>query len=506
MLKSIKHSVFWPPFVLLMVGVIYSFIDGDGFLKVTGGLNSMILENFGWLFCWTSAAMLLICIAAFISPLGKVKIGGDDAEPLLTWWKWFSITLCTTIATGILFWGTAEPLYHLMSPPAFAHASPGSAEAASFALSTMFLHWAFTPYAIYAVPTLVFALVFYNRKGEYSLGSMVQPAFNRKLSPKVNSLIDAVCLYSLVAGMAASLGAGMLTLAGGAERLFGIQNSPALLAVIGAAIVITFAASSISGLMKGIRILSDLNAKIFLGMCLFVFIAGPTWYIIQQAGDSMFSFIVEVFPRTMGFGASEDIKWLNGWTIFYWAVWMAWAPVTALFLGRISYGYSVRALLFMNLLLPSLFSIVWMSVFSGASMFYQMEGTVDLYEMLNKGGVQTVIYGIFDQLPASTFMAYLFVGVTFLSFVTAADSNTSAMGGISSKGITVDSQESPMMIKILWGASVGVVSWVMVSFRGIEGIKMSSNLGGVPALLLLIVVSVSLVRLILESYSNKSDE
>lgn len=495
-MRAIKHTVFWPPFLLLLAGVVYSFVDNEGFLSTTTSANKWILSGFGPMFCITALIMLIAVIIAFISPLGKVKIGGPSATPMLSRWKWFSIMLCTTVAIGILFWAVAEPMFHLMTPPEFAGVSPGSPEASEFALSTMYLHWSFTPYAIYSVPSLVFALAYYNRGAPYSLGALVQPVFGYRLPARVGEGLDAVCLYSLVAGMAAALGAGMLTLGGGLHRLFSVDVGPLSLGLIGLAIVAAFVASSVSGLMKGIRILSDWNAKIFFALMIYVLLAGPTLYIFKLGGSASLQYLVDVIPRTAETGAGADRDWINSWTVFYWAVWMAWAPVTALFLGRLGYGYSVREFIAFNFILPSLFSMVWMTVFSGAAIQLQLDGALDLYSVVSDGGVERAIYGLFGQLPGADVISFLFIGVSFLSFVTAADSNTSAMGGISSTGISPDSQEAPINIKILWGVSVGIIAWVMVAFRGIDGIKMSSNLGGFPAMFVLLAVTAALLLMV----------
>ena len=177
---------------------------------------------------------------------------------------------------------------------------------------------------------------------------------------------------------------------------------------------------------------------------------------------------------------------------------MAWAPVVALFLGRVGYGYSVREFIAFNFVLPSLFSMVWMTVFSGTAIHLQIDGALDLYQVVESSGPEQAIYGLFSHLPGARIVTVLFVGVSFLSFVTAADSNTSAMGGISATGISPDSPEPPMSIKILWGVSVGLIAWIMVSFRGIEGIKMTSNLGGFPAMFVLLAVTVALLVMVVK--------
>lgn len=171
----LRPLVFWPTFLILLAAVIASYVDLNAFLAVSKQLNNLILKNFSWLFSAGSFAMVVLTAIVYFSALGKVRIGGEDAQPLLSKWRWFMVALCTTLAVGVLFWTTAEPLYHLYGPPTSLPIEAGSSAAKSFAMSTMFLHWTITPYAIYLVPSLVFALVFYNRRSNFSIGAMLEP-------------------------------------------------------------------------------------------------------------------------------------------------------------------------------------------------------------------------------------------------------------------------------------------------------------------------------------------
>ncbi|MEO8496931.1 MAG: BCCT family transporter, partial [Planctomycetota bacterium] len=274
----------------------------------------------------------------------------------------------------------------------------------------------------------------------------------------------------------------------------------------GLAIVVTFVVSSVSGLMNGLRILSDWNTKIFFAIAAFVFVTGPTLFIMQQGGTAFVDYFATVVPRTLAYGASNDTAWVHQWTIFYWAVWMAWAPVTALFLGRISYGYTVREFVLFNFALPSLFGAVWMSIFGGTAIYFQLHTQANLYQLVQDQGIEQAVYGMFEQLPLANLLSVVFLGISFLSFVTAADSNTTAMGGISSSGISPESPEAPMPIKIAWGVIIGLTAWIMVSFNGIEGIRMTSNLGGFPALFLLFFVTVSLVVMMFQADRYRGPE
>lgn len=492
MQTSLRPLVFWPTFLILLAAVIASYVDLDAFLAAASTLNSAILDNFSWLFSLGSLYLLAMAVIVYFSPLGRIRIGGHDATPLLSRLRWFSITLCTTLAVGVLFWTTAEPLYHFMSPPASSGLEAGSGDAMLFAMSTMFLHWSFTPYAIYAVPALIFALAFYNLRLRFSISSMLEPIFGPKVK-RFGGLIDAVSLYALVAGMASSLGTGALTLAGGAGQYLGGEADPLRLGVIIAIIVVTFVVSAASGLQKGIARLSSLNAVLLLILGVFMFIVGPTVFCLALGVESFGVYLDNFFTESLFTGAAGADQWPQWWSIFYWAVWFAWAPVAALFLGKISRGYTVREFLRVNLLYPALFASVWIVIFSGTALYFQAHTGTDLYAILNDRGVENVLYELFRQLPLSGVWIPLLLFIAYVSYVTAADSQTDAIGNLCTRGLTADSDlNAGVPMKVIWGVIVGVVSWVMVSFVGIDGVKMLSNLGGLPAMLIVLLASGSL--------------
>lgn len=262
-LAQTRALVFWPPALLLVLALAASLVDFEGFLAAATAAHHWILDRFGWAFALSSFAAVALMAAAFVSPLGAVRIGGHKAKPVLKRWNWFAITLCTTIATGILFWGTAEPLFHFNAPPGFAQAPARSEAAASFALSTLYMHWAITPYSIYAVASLAFALAYYNCNGAYSLSGPLRLVFGRVMDGPAGAVFDAAALFALTAGVAASLGAGVMTLASGIGDAAGIPDGALLRLTITALIVATYVASSVSGLQRGIKHLSDINIRLF---------------------------------------------------------------------------------------------------------------------------------------------------------------------------------------------------------------------------------------------------
>lgn len=445
--------------------------------------------------------MVLLCIAVYVSPLGKVKIGGANAEPLLNHYQWFSIILCTTIAVGILFWGSAEPVYHITSPPSELADTPEQ-ERVPFTMATIFMHWSFTPYAIYTIPALLFALGFYNQKLKFSLSSMLFPILKGADHKWWGNIINVLCLFALVAGMAASLGAGILSISGGIGGLTDISSGASLTLFITIIIVAAFIISAATGILKGIRILSSINVAIFIVLSLYVAISGPVQDMLSYMVSGVKSYVTNFIPHSLGTGVYGDTEWSHSWTTFYWANWMAWAPVTALFLGRISYGYTVRKFILFNWIIPSLFGILWMSIFSGTTIHYLLNGSGELQELINTQGPEAIIYSVLSNYPLFSLVVILFLISMFISYVTAADSNTVAMAGMCTDDLSATNTESPVYIKILWGIVIGAVAWVMITFSGINGVKMLSNLGGLPALFLLIACCVGMVVLVVRSFNK----
>ena len=492
-MKNLRHGVFLPPFLLVLVAGVVSFTNKEAFISITTKANDWLLINLGGLFSLSGLLLLITVVVVYFSPLGKVKLGGKDAKPMLTLPNWIAIALTTTVAAGVTFWGIVEPIYHYLTPPESMNITPGSHEAIIYSMSTMYLHWTITPYAIYCVPALMFAFAYYNMKKSFSLSSTMAPLFGTKIEGRWGQVIDAVCLYTLALGMAAAMGTTVINLGGGVNYLSGIASAPALWAVITVVLMTTFIISAASGLMNGIRILSDINMKVYIVIILFIFIVGPSSFIINLGVESYGNYITNFFEKSLFTGAASGDQWPQWWTVFYWANWFAWAAITALFLGRIAYGYSVRTFIVVNFVIPSLFGGLWMAIFGGTTIHRLITDT-KIADIFTAEGPETALYAILADVPLSAIVIPFYLFIVFLSFVTAADSNISAMGGISSSGITPDSPEPSIVIKVIWGVAIAVIAWMMISFAKIDGIKMLSNLGGLPAMILCVLIAISLLK------------
>lgn len=511
---KIRPLVFWPTFLLLIVALIYSFIDKASLIAHTSAINSWILQNFSWLFSLSSFFLLVLCVCTYFSKLGNLRIGGDDATPLLPKGKWFAVTLCTTVAVGVLFWTTAEPIYHLHYPSLSLGAEASTVEAAQTGMSSMFLHWTFTPYAIYTVPAIVFALVFYNLKLPFSTISMLKPWLRNRANNTSGQVIDAIALFALVAGMASSLGTGALSILGGINQFTETQITagPLGLGLVMLAIVTTFILSATSGIQRGIAKLSTINTYLLMFLGLFLLLAGPTTFILAFGMETFGIYLSNFFRLSLLTGASYNDPWVGSWTTFYWAVWFAWAPISAMFLGKIARGYTVKEVIMVNFILPASATAIWIMIFSGTAIHIDMAKDFLLKKTLETQGVENVLYQILHQMPLSYLMIMILLFVAFLNYVTAADSNTDAISNLCTENYKADTHTKESVVsmgmKIVWGIIIGLVSWIMTSFGGgIEGIKMMSNLGGLPAMFVILGCAASLIVFIRnpEKLSKKPD-
>ncbi len=493
---QLRHIVFWPSFIVALAILVINIVDEPTFAKGATAVNNVIMQNFAWLFSLLIFLVTLIAIYLYCSKVGSVRIGGLDAKPMLSKWKWLTITVSTTLSAGVFFWSTAEPLYHLRQPPESLGIVAGSAEAALFSLSTVLAHWTYAPYALYAVPSVCFALVFFNLKKTYSLTSTVQPALgNIKIGSIGSQLIDSMCLFTLIFGMASTMGTSILILMGGLSYFFNVPVNSITTGITIAIVTATFTISAITGLHKGITFLAKWNTIGLMGIALLMLVAGPTLFQVALGIEALGAYLQNFLGSLTFTGAASGDQWPKWWSLYYWAVWMAWAPLSALFLGYIARGYTVRDLMNMTMLLPATFTIIWMWIFGGTAIRWDLDSKGALFKILEDKGIEHVLYNIFDRLPMSTTLAGVMLFVAFISFVTTAHSNSLVMSQICTKGLSADNVHANKFLIIMWGTFVAFISWTMITFAGINGIKMVANLGGMFAIVVLALMSLSAIKL-----------
>lgn len=337
-MKNIRPITFWPAFICLALTVIYTIVDEKNFVSATSTINNAIINNLSWLFNLSAVFLVFVVAYAFFAPIGRVRIGGEGAEPMLTPFRWFAVSLTTVIAMGILFWSVAEPILHYYQPPEYLAVEPESAASMRFAMSTIFVHWTITPYSIYTVAALAFALAFHNLKLKFSIGSMLRPILGRWADGVGGQIIDGLALFSVVLGMAATLTSGLLVIGDGLQSLTGLEKNATVYAVIAIIIIGSAIISAASGLHRGIQTLARVNTWLYFVGAVFIFIVGPTAFILSLGVESLGIYLSEFFARNLVTGASGNSQWPGWWTVAFFASWFAWAPLSCLFLGKIARG------------------------------------------------------------------------------------------------------------------------------------------------------------------------
>ena len=506
--KQVRWPVFLVPWILAIVTIALNFINGEAFNAVIMSITNFILDDFSWLFALMAFVCVILVIAAYFSKFGGVRIGGRNAKPIMNMTNYVWIVLCTIMAAGILLWACAEPMYHYYGPPT--SVTPESPAAIDFIMKDIFLEWTFTPMCIYGAPAILFAFLFYNAKKDYSLGNMLYPTLSYETAKKFSPVVDVICLLALVCGMAASMGSAVFLVTGGMSTLSGggIQSGAVTWTIVGAIIVAAFVASAVSGVMNGIRILSTINSRIYMVLGLFVFLFGPTFYILNLTIEGFGAYLTDFCRQSLFLSAGDGDKWAMWWPVFYWCNWMAWMPVTSAFLGRISRGYTVREAIRVIVVFPSLFSVAWLGLFSSSSLYYELAGK-GINEAMTNGGTEFATYAVLQQMPISTITIAVFLIIVFVSFVTASDSNTNAMSGLCTDGLSADDTESPTWLKIVWGITIGAMCIIFINaFQSTDALKYLSNLGGFPVVFFLIIIAISFVKVMMnpQKYDTFKDD
>ncbi|UAL30045.1 BCCT family transporter [Nocardioides rotundus] len=442
----------------LAVGfVVYGAISPQAMYDTTQSMLGWITTNFNWLFVLTSAGFVLFSFYLAISRYGNIKLGPDDAEPEFSTFSWVSMMFATGMGIGLMFWGVAEPLTHLNTPP-MGMAQPGSREAAQLAMEYSFFHWGFHPWSMYAVIGLAIGYFAY-RKGYGNLVSATfRPLLGDRVSEGPGKAIDIIAIFATLFGSATSLGLGALQITGGIDNVFGGTSGAVMAVIVIWILVACFVVSAVTGIERGIQFLSNANAIAAALLAFFLFVVGPTVFILGTFTESLGGYLTQLPTMSFRAGIFEDASWINGWTVFYWAWWISWTPFVGMFIARISKGRSIRQFVVYVILMPSLVSFIWFSIMAGSAFDLQLNKGMNLGKVLTDAGTEGVFFEVLREYPLASVTVVLAVFLVAIFFITGADSASIVMGMLSQNG-----QEEPKRwLIIFWGAAQGAVASVLL--------------------------------------------
>lgn len=492
--KSEIGIVFYVSAAIAVAFVIWGAVFTENLSAVTSMILGFVISSFGWLYLIaTSLFLVFLGIMAF-SRFGKIKLGKDDEEPEFGRFSWFAMLFAAGMGIGLVFWGIAEPVSHLTTPP-YGMAEPGTAEAAELGMRYSFFHWGLHAWAVYGVIALALAYFNFRREGGGLISSVFRPLLGDLVDGPIGKFIDILGIVATLFGVAVSLGLGALQVNGGLNYLFGIQNSSTVQIIIIAIITVFFMTSAVTGIGRGIRYLSNLNMVLAACLLLFVFVLGPTVFIIanftQMIGDYVGSLVPMSFQQNV---FDSDSSWAQNWTIFYWATWIAWAPFVGSFIARISRGRTIREFIVAVLFVPSLVSFFWFSTLGGTAIRLARQDGGDAITSAVGDNVATALFVTFDQLPLSLVTSLIAMLLVSVFFITSADSASFVLASMSTGGALNPST----FVKLTWGAVIASFAGVLLVAGGLDALQKVAIIAAVPFSVIMIAMCFSLYKALSE--------
>jgi choline/carnitine/betaine transport len=462
----IDSTVFWIAAILSAVFVAWGIFFTESLAAVFDAvLWSFLVPNFGWMFILSTFGFLVFSLYLAFSRYGKVRLGAQDEQPEFSTVSWVAMMFSAGMGIGLMFYGVAEPLSHMGTPP-FGLADPNTKGAAQVAMEYSYFHWAFHPWAIYAIMGMALAY-FTFRKG---LPNLVSTAFYPLLGDRVygpiGKTIDILAIFATLFGSATSLGLGALQINQGLNAVFGIGGREAVGLAIVVIVVLTlaFILSAISGVHRGIQWIANTNMVLAVFLLLFLFVVGPTVFILNTFTESIGSYLANIIPMSFRTASYGDSAFVSGWTIFYWAWWISWAPFVGVFIARISRGRTIREFVFGVILAPSVVSFVWFSILGGTAINLQLTGAANLSE-LAAANQPAALFATLQEFPLFILTAMITIILVALFFVSGADAASVVMGMLSSKG----NLHPKSWNIIVWGVFTGAAAAVCLLAGAIQG-------------------------------------
>ena len=490
---GLDKVVFGVTAVIALAFLVWGFVSTSSLGSASSRALTWVMQDMGWLFVTTASAFVVFVIWLAASKFGNIPLGRDDEEPEFRTVSWIAMMFSAGMGIGLMFYGVSEPISHFVTPPPGTGAEENP-EAVQNALATTLFHWTLHPWAIYAVVGLAIAYGVY-RKGRLQLISAAfEPLLGQRAYGGWGKVIDMLAIFATLFGSAASLGLGALQISSGLEIVGGVgEVGNGLLVGIIAVLTAAFILSAVSGVAKGIQWLSNINMVLAVALALFLFVVGPTVFMLNLVPTSIGSYVADLPMMAARTGAEggETSSWLQSWTVFYWAWWISWTPFVGMFIARISRGRTVRQFVSGVLLVPSLVSLVWFCIFGGAAIDLQKTGT----DIAGAGGgaVESQLFTTLEAFPWAALTSIAVMLLVGIFFVSGADAASIVMGTLSERG----TQHPTRPIVIFWGVATGAVAAVMLLVGGddaLTGLQNITIVAALPFVLVMIGLAVSLVK------------
>ncbi len=465
---------------------------GDAF----SWLFSAVTKGFDWFFLGAANIFVIFCLLLIVTPVGSVRLGGDEATPDYSYSGWFAMLFAAGMGIGLMFYGVSEPMSHFSSSFggtaigengvrtdwAPLGAAGGDEQAAvRLAFAATIFHWGLHPWAIYAVVALALALFSYNKGLPLTIRSAFYPVLGERVWGWWGHIIDVLAVFATLFGLATSLGFGATQANAGLNELFGIPVGETTEVILISVITAIALISVLRGLDGGVKVLSEINMGLAFALLLFVLLAGPTVALLTGFADYLLAYL-EYLPALSNPVGREDVNFSQGWTSFYWAWWISWSPFVGMFIARVSRGRTVREFVICVLLIPSLVCVLWMSVFGGVAIHQVL---ADGYTAAQDAALELKLFKMLDVMPLSAITSLVGIVLVIVFFVTSSDSGSLVIDTITAGGKV----DAPVPQRVFWCVFEGAVAIVLLlSAGGLSSLQSMVISTGLPFTVVLLVM------------------
>lgn len=490
--KIRKEFVFIVSVITAAVIILYGTIFRDNLINVAGVMMNWVSNYFGWLYIIFVFFLCLFLAWLAFGRYGNVRLGQDNEKPEYSNFHWFAMLFCGGTGIGLVFWSIAEPLSHYADPPEGIAA--GSIEAVNFAIRTCFLHWGITQWVCFAWVALGIAF-FQFRKGNNALiSNLLSPLVGEKLTQGwLGKIVDVFSVVVSYAGVATSLGLGVTQISSGLNYLFGVPDNENTWLIIIVLISCVFLVGAVTGVDKGIKLLASINTYIAFALLLTVFLVGPKISIFNTLVNGVGQHIQNFFGDILMANSFGDNSWIENWRVFYYAWFIAWTPFVGLFIARISKGRTIREFIIGVVMIPTIFTIIWLSVFGTIALDTVGDWGIETVTQL-VASPQTAVFIVFSEYPLSKAISAMTICLLAFFFITSADSATYALGMMTSGGDI----NPPKYKEVIWAIVSATIAYVLLSAGSLKALQTISIVASLPFLFIMIAMCPALIKALKE--------
>ncbi|MCM2129481.1 BCCT family transporter [Larsenimonas rhizosphaerae] len=484
-------KVFGISALLVTVFVILTLALQDQAGPIFNTVRNWLTAHLSWLFMIASNIFVLLCVGIIFTPLGKVRLGGSDAKPDHSYLGWFAMLFAAGMGIGLMFYGVSEPMTHYSdsmaggasAPLAIQAADPG--QATDLGMAATIFHWGLHPWAIYAVVALALALFSFNKGLPLTMRSILYPVLGERVWGWPGHLVDILAVFSTLFGLATSLGLGAEQAAAGLNFLFGMPNTEVSKVLLICAITGVALVSVAAGVDKGVKRLSELNMVLAVLLLLFVLFTGPTMSLLGGFFSNLVAYGKELPGLANPFGR-DDTAFVQDWTAFYWAWWISWSPFVGTFIARVSRGRTVREFLMAVLIVPTLITVLWMTVFGGTAID-QVAGGM---KAVADATLELKLFVMLEHLPLTSITSFIGIVLVIVFFVTSSDSGSLVIDSITAGG----KLDAPTSQRVFWALIEGAVAITLLLGGGLGAMQAAVVSTGLPFTIILLLACVAIIQ------------